>query len=186
MPAWMESLGDFKLGQAVPFEPGQVQARGPVAIRVPDQPPEAAWPLVKDALERAASADCRRAAGAQHMRRFSLHVEYANLHWTQLLLPVYTTFYIDDAGNPRRIILNGQTGAIAGKRLASQRKGWRMAGISALVAIAIFLFSLALFALAAIAPPLSVLGALGMIVAFGVGIFAIVPAIWPWGWNQRQ
>jgi hypothetical protein len=120
------------------------------------------------------------------VRRFTLHAGYANLHWTQLLLPVYTTLYAADDGAPQVIFINGQTGAISGRRLASQRKGWQLAGISAALAAGLFLLSLLCFAAAVLVPPLAALGILGIIVAFGVGLFAIIPAVWPWMWNSKQ
>jgi hypothetical protein len=120
------------------------------------------------------------------VRRFSIRARYQSLCWTQLLLPVYTTLYTADDGSPRMVFINGQTGAISGPRLASQRKGWQLAGISAAIAAGIFLLSLLLFAAAALAPPLAALGILGVIVAFGVGVFAVVPAVWPWWWNSQQ
>ncbi len=182
----MQRAGQFRMEAAVRFEPGLLHSPGQAAVRVPEQPPESAWPQAKDAFDRSASVDCLRAAGAQHVRRFAIHAQYQGLHWTQLLLPVYHTFYADDAGAVHMITINGQSGMVAGPRLASQRKGWQLAGISAVLAALLFLLGLACLVLAALLPPAAVLGILMLIVAFAVGVFAIIPAAWPWQWNSRQ
>lgn len=111
--------------QATAYQPGQVKG---AAFRVPDLPSESAWPLAQAQLDEAASAECRQAAGAQHLRNFGLRADYESLHWTQMLLPLYVIWYTDDQGQPHTLYLNGQSGVIGGKRLVSQRKGGQIAG----------------------------------------------------------
>jgi hypothetical protein len=36
---------------------------------------------------------------------------------------MYTTHYTDDEGNPQVLVVNGETGAIHGPRLASRQRG---------------------------------------------------------------
>ena len=176
-------VGAYKLASARPYDPRQV---GSAALRVPDQDTGQAWPQARDALEAHLSGDCLQAAGAQHLRRFTTRIDYRGQNWTQLLLPLYFSWYRDDDGVRRPVYVNGQSGQIGGVRLASQRKGWQWAGITAAVAVAIFLLALLGFALAAIFPPAAVVGAVLALIALLVGVGAIVPAVWPWQWNRRQ
>ena len=92
----------------------------------------------------------------------------------------------DDDGQPQFVYINPQTGTIGGLRLASQRKGWRWAGISLGLALLALVIGLVSFAASPVLPPLSLLGFLACAAALALGIFAIIPAVWPWQWNRQQ
>jgi hypothetical protein len=175
-------LGGMDFHKSQVYRPEQILQ---AALQVPDVTPEEAWPVARTAFERAAEEECRTAASADHIRNFRIDAGYSNLNWTQLLIPVYASYYSDDDGRPHTLLINGQTGKVSGVRIASQRKGWRMAAIAASAAVAIFILSLVCFSLAVIFPPASALGVLGVIAALALGIFAIVPAVYPWQWNRK-
>jgi len=155
-------------------------------IECPDLPPEDAWPLAKPHIDRAAGEICRKAAGAQHQKNFAIKADYPKQNWSQLLLPAYTTYYLDDEGQPQIVIVNGQTGQIAGPRLASRKRGLRIAGIIAGAAGLLFLLALAGLLLTAVFPPAGIVAALLGVLGFALGIAALVPAIWPAQWNRKQ
>jgi hypothetical protein len=173
----------YHLEQSVPY---QADAVGGACLRIPDLQHTDSWEPAKYALDHAAAADCTKAAAAQHMRNFILRATYNDQNWTQLLLPVFFTYYSDDAGQTHPIYINAQSGAVSGVRLASQRKGWRTAGILAGVALLFFLLCLACFALTAMLPVLAMVGTILAVLAFSLGAGALVPAIWPWQWNRGQ
>jgi hypothetical protein len=176
-------LGTYQMTPAIAYAPSHVAG---AALRVPDLPPESAWPLTQADLDRAAAEECRQAVGAQHLRNFSLRAAYQNLHWTQLLLPLYATYYTDDEGQKHPVYINGQTGTISGLRLASQRKGWMWAGIILGVAAALFVGAVLVSALGMVFPPAIVIGVILGVVAVGLACGAIVPAAWPWQWNRKH
>ncbi len=176
-------IGTCDLSKAIPYHP---DLQSGSILRAPDLQPESAWPAAQYSLNKLTANDCQRACDAQHIRNFSIDAQYNQLHWTQLLLPMFFTFYTDDEGNPHPVFINGQTGKIGGVRLASQKKGWRMAGISLAIGAALLLIGLVCFALSMAVPPLSILGILLVILAFVAGVFAVVPAVWPWQWNRQQ
>jgi hypothetical protein len=176
-------IGPTRREAAVPYRP---EALSQAAIRIPDLHPENAWPLAQTALHQAAAEECRHAAQAQHLRNYAIHPAYANLHWTQLLQPMYATYYLDDQGRPQIVLINGQSGAIGGPRRASQRKGCLLSAIG-LGSSAFFLFIyLLLVLLGKSIPALSSLAVMTICLALGVGLSAAVPAIWPWQWNRNQ
>jgi hypothetical protein len=179
----LKRTGTYRLDQAQAYQPEQVKG---ALLRVPDLPPESAWPLAQVQLDEAASAECQQAAGAQHLRNFSLRADYETLHWTQLLLPLYVTWYTDDQGQPHLLYLNGQSGVIGGTRLASQRKGWQWAGGLLAAATAALLVALVLAGIGLLFPPSLFLGVLLGIVALIVACAAVIPAAWPWQWNRGQ
>jgi hypothetical protein len=176
-------IGIYRLDKAVPYQANQINAS---VLQVPDLQPESAWPSAQSNLNRMAANECQQACAAQHIRNYTIHASYDGLHWTQLLMPMFFTFYTDDAGLPHPVLINGQTGAIGGARFASQKKGWRWAGISVGIAAAFLIAALLCFALSVAVPPLAVLGLLLAIAAFAGFAFAVVPAVWPWQWNRKQ
>lgn len=175
--------GRYQFDQAGPYQPEQL--RGALLL-VPDLPPESAWALAQTQLDEAAANECQQAAGAQHIRNFSLRAEYQSLHWTQQLLPLYVTWYSDNEGNPHLLYFNGQNGTIGGARLASQKKGWRLAGMVLVIAAVVFLAALLFAAVGFIFPPVTILAGLLAIAAMFIACGAIVPAAWPWQWNRGQ
>ena len=178
-----QMTGSFRVDQARPYQPEHI---GQACFRVPDLPPQSAWPLAQANLEQAAGKECVQAAGAQHLRNFNLRASHEFVHWTQLLLPVYLTYYTDDQGNTHPVYINGQTGVTGGLRLASQRKGWFWAGVSLASAIFLFLLGIVSFASMPLVAPLALLGGVLGLVGLALGIFSIVVALWPWQWNRKQ
>lgn len=178
-----QMTGGFRADHIIPYQPERI---GKSFIRVPDLPPQSAWPHAQANLEKAAGKDCTQAAGAQHLRNFNLRAHFESVNWTQLLLPVYVTYYTDDQGIPHPVYINGQTGVTGGLRLASQRKGWIWAGVSLASAIFFFLLGILSFASTPLFVPLGVLGGVLVFVGLVLGILAIVFAFWPWQWNRKQ
>jgi len=162
------------------------QALSQTVIRAPDLHPENAWPLAQTALHQAAASECCQAAQAQHVRNYAIHAAYANLNWTQLLQPMYATYYLDDQGRPQIVLVNGQSGAIGGPRRASQSKGclWSAIGLGA--AAFLLLVYLLLVVLGQSTPGLSSLAVMTLCLALGVGGLAVFPTVWPVQWNRSH
>ncbi len=189
VPALEEHQNRQKMTGAYPTEKSQnfdPQFLGDALFEVPDLPPESAWPLAKPIVDRSAGVICQKAAGAQHNRNFALKAQYQNLNWTQFYLPMYATTYKDDDGQPQILIVNGQTGKITGPRLASRKRGLKIAVTIAAVAGGFFILAilgLLLSMLIPVAAPVAgVLGFFGLL----IGLAAIVPAVWPGQWNRKQ
>jgi hypothetical protein len=179
----LSMVKEYQYNQAVNYSPDPIKG---ASMRVPDLHPESSWPIAQATLNKNCGADCAQAAGAQHDRNFSINASYSNPNWTQLLLPMYSTHYHDDNGNPQMIFVNGQTGNVGGLRLASQKKGREIAGMLILAAAALFILGLLMTFFAALIIPLSIIGILFIVLSVAAGIFAIVTLAWPWQWNRQQ
>jgi hypothetical protein len=175
--------GHYPLDSARAFES---QVLGNAPLEVPDLPPENAWPLAKPQVDKTAGQVCAQAAYAQHFRNFAIRAEYHHLNWTQFLLPLYATHYTDDDGHPQIILVNGQTGQINGPRLASRKRGLRIAGVIAAIAGAFLLMALLALALTLVFPPAGIIAGLLGLVGIPAAIGAIIPAVWPGQWNRKQ
>ena len=180
----LAQTGPSPYDQAVPYSAETLRG---AALRIPDQAPEEAWPQAQSAFERSAAAECQQAASGQHLRGFKLQPAYAGVNWTQLLVPMYVSYYMDDHGKRVAVMINGTTGKISGRRLASPRKGLRWAGVSLLLAVALFVLALAVYALGRGAlPQLTVVSPVLWLLGFLAAGFAAVPAAWPHIWNRRK
>lgn len=131
----ISSLGKFKFWHAGVYEANQVDG---ALIRLPDQSTDNAWPEAKQNLLVRVAHDCALASGGRYTRDFSCNAEFANVHWTKLLLPVYTTWYAEDDGTPVTLMVNGDSGRIIGRNTASTKQALRTALIIALAAILLF------------------------------------------------
>ncbi len=163
---------------------GAPKAPHPI-IRLPSRPTADAWPDTLPGLQNAAADECRKAGGADHFREFRWQAAYANPNWTQLHLPVYTTYYLDDDNRPQPILLNGQTGRLSGARRASMKRAQTTALWMLLAAAAVFGISVLLGLVGVAVPPLLVVGGLGVFVAFVIALGAIVPVWQVWQFNKR-
>lgn len=106
-------------------------------VRLPDNPPDEAWSEAAASLQKAAAHDCQQACDAGHLRQFRWNAQFSQLNWTLLLLPLYSTYYLDDEGRRKPILIHAQTGQVTGTRRVSLK---RTRGYS----LGIFLFSMAI------------------------------------------
>ncbi len=175
--------GGYPFEQAQPFRP---ELLGSADVQLPDLAPQEAWQKAKGLVDQAAGRDCQQALDTRDVRRFALEASYSALNWTQLLMPVYASWYLDEGGKPHPVYINGVSGQVGGARLASPRKGWQAAGISAAVAVLLFLLSLLLFELPPPGSSIITMAQVLTLLAFGAGAFALVPPIWVWQWNHKE
>ena len=177
-------IGRFDLNTQKPFAP---DALAGAVVRLPNRSPEDAWNEAVVAIKASVLQDCRRASEADHIRGFKWSPSFAKQHWTQLLLPVYTSYYLDDDGQAHIVLLHGQTGRLHAVRRASMKRARRLALIILAVTAVLLLLTLALLGLGsagneAILPWAGVLGVLTV----GVGGTAVLPLAYVWIINNLR
>jgi len=178
-----KTLGSYNLTTARSYHS---QGLENAFVRLPNRSSEDAWPEAQPAIQAVAAEECRRAASADHIRQFTWKPEFKQLNWTMLLLPVYTTYYLDDEDKPQPVLVHGQTGRIHGARKASMKRATRAALIVLGIAIFVFILSLLLAAASLLAPPILALAVLGLVVALLVGAGAALPIATVWWFNRKQ
>lgn len=115
-------LGRFEWQGSRPYQPNHITH---ALVRLPNRPPDDAWPEAQQAFMQAAGEECRQAAAANHSRQYKWQPHFSDIHWTQLLYPIYTSTYTDDEGETHTIYIHGQTGNVVGRRKASMKKARR-------------------------------------------------------------
>jgi hypothetical protein len=176
-----KSLGGYDPAGARPFT---AELASEALLRLPARSRQDAWPDALPRLQALAAEECRQAAGANHQRDFRWTPEFHSQNWTILLQPLYTTYYMDDEGQPRPIYLNGQSGAISGVRRASPKRARRRSLTILIIASVIFMISLFLALAGALIPPLLAIGGVGLFAAVLVALSAAVPVMTAWQFNR--
>jgi hypothetical protein len=161
---WRERLGDYDeaLGMVSPTlarrfqraqseqydlhgaQPYQPELLGDTVVRLPNRSPRDAWRDAARGFRDAAADECRQAAGANHIREFGWSPQFGELHWTQLLLPAYTTYYLDDDGAVWRVLIHGQSGRTSGSRRGSLKRARQRALLIVAAALLLALLVVAL------------------------------------------
>lgn len=174
--------GQYNLKRSIAYQPERAAQTG---VQVPDQNPENAWSQARESLNRAAGEECQQAANGQHIRSFGIRAEYCNQHWTQLLLPVFTSYYLDDDGKAHMVFVNGQTGFVGGQKVASLKKGWQVAAVIGVVAAILLVLGLIGIGTGLLIPGAAVVGGALAISGLVAGIAAFIPPIWAWMYNRN-
>jgi hypothetical protein len=176
-------LGTYDSTAARAYESGVILES---SVRLPDRSPEDAWPSAVPALQSAAAEECRQAAAADHIRQFRWSPDYVKRNWTLMLLPMYTTYYLDDQNDPKVILIHGQSGRVTGERRASMRRAQRTSLIFLIVALVIFVIGLLVAAASLVSPDLLVYGGIGILLALFIALLAVVPIGMAWSFNRSQ
>lgn len=174
-------LGTYDSNSAQTFQPGLLKDS---SVRLPNRSPEDAWPAAVPGVLSAASEECRIAASADHIRQFQWTPEYDQEQWTLMLLPMYTSYYLDDENKPRRVFINAQTGNLSGTRLSSMKRARRTSLVILAIAGVVFGFSALLSAVSLLLPVLLVSGGIGFVLAVFIALLAVIPVGLAWYFNR--
>jgi hypothetical protein len=178
-----QRLGGYEVETAVPYHPSHIAQ---TFIRLPNRPPQDAWPDAVPAFLKAAVAECQQASQADHIRDYRWTAEYHNLNWTQLLRPAYASYYLDDDGQPHPILINSQSGHISGSRRASMKRAQRWTLAILAVALCLFLIGVGLALASFFYEAALALGIISLIIALGTAFVALTPLFVAWNFNRKQ
>jgi len=163
----LAQLGNFDTRQLVPYEPAYLAGLRALAY---DVPLEAAWKTARETMREQTWQASRSQASTSQIRNFSMALDFADESWRYVLLPVHVAVY-RYAGEAYQVLVNGQTGTIAGQRPADWTRVWL--AIAAMLAPGVLLSGLGavLLLLAAVLPPSLAFG--GVLLAVGLVLFLI-------------
>lgn len=182
-PQVKQRLGDFRMDKLERYHPLHIEN---AFVRLPDRATDDAWSNAVAAFQSRAAEECREACEANHIRQYRWSAQFENLNWTLLLLPTYTTYYLDDENNYQPVLIHGQTGLISGNRRASMRRAQRTSFIFLGIALVVFLLGLILGALSVPMPPLAPLAGIAVLVGIVGALLAFIPIGVAWDFNRKQ
>lgn len=178
-------------GRLGPLDMSKVQVYQPAVIadtlvRLPNRPPDDAWPDAEIIIRLAATEECRQAAAADHIRRHTWKPTYSGINWTQLLYPLYTTYYTDDDGRKQIIYLHGQTGRLVGRRRVSSKQALKWSLTMGAVAGVCGVLALIAFLVGFVLPDIIFLAGLFFLAGMGTAVFAFMPMLYAWYMNNHS
>jgi len=92
---------------------------------------ESAWEKARGQMREQTRQACMGQASTSRVRNFSMTLDFSDELWRYILLPVYIAAYRYQ-GEVYQVMINGQSGAVAGQRPADWTKVWL--AVAALVA----------------------------------------------------
>jgi hypothetical protein len=176
-------LGNFNLSQPETYQPAHIEQ---ASVRLPDRQPQDAWTEAAAAFQSIGSTEVKQACAADHLRQFRWTATFRHRNWTLLLLPAYTTYYLDDEGQPQPVMIHGQTGRVSGSRRASMQRAQRSSLIFLGVGLIIFLLGLIMGAAAVVIPVLAPFAILGVVIGLPCSLAAFIPIAIAWDFNRKQ
>ena len=174
----VDPLGKFKLWETEVYQP---QHLGNAFIRLPNRSTSDAWAEAEPSFLQLAEKDVEKACDGQHIRQFKWQPNYSQQYWSKLLLPVYSSYYQDDAGKRVPVLIHGRTGQVIGRQVASLNKAKRLSIILGIIAVALFISYLLLFRFSAFAQT-----PLVFFLALIIGLAAIAPVAYVTNLNQSN
>lgn len=129
---------------------------------------EKAWELARQEMREKIKQACMEQASTQQIRNFRMDLDFADESWRYILLPVYISAF-SYQGMTFQVMVNGQSGVIAGQRPVDWTKFW-------LVMAAILSPGILLGLLGLITIPLAGIGsilAVGGFILFIIGLVIV-------------
>lgn len=158
----LNTLQDYDTQALVAYEP---QYLAGFLAQAYDVPLEKAWEEGREQMRADTRDDCREQASTSQIRNFSMALDFSEESWRYILAPIYLTVYQYD-GQPYQVMINGQTGAIAGQRPVDWNKVWLVVGAVVAPGALLTLLGVLAIVLGLLLPP-----------ALGVAAVLLVPGI---------
>jgi Zn finger protein HypA/HybF involved in hydrogenase expression len=129
----LQEIGRYQLDKLVSYDAAFLAG---VQAQAYDIGLEEAWEMGRGQMRERTKQACTSQASSSRIRNFSMNLEFNNESWRYILLPVYLATYRYGTES-YQVVINGQTGHLAGQRPVDWRKIWLV--IAALMAPGVIL-----------------------------------------------
>lgn len=117
-PLLFNQVRHFNLQELVAYEPGYLAG---IQAQAYDVPLDAAWERARQSMRAKTKEACQNQATSRRMRNFSMNLDFSEESWRYILLPLYVAVY-HYHNRPFQILVNGQSGQVAGQRPVDWQK----------------------------------------------------------------
>jgi predicted RNA-binding Zn-ribbon protein involved in translation (DUF1610 family) len=158
----LDRLKGFELNALTPYDPKFLAG---LQARAYDLPLEQAWEIARERMRESTRQACLAQASTNRVRNFNMSLDFSAESWRYVLLPVYVAAYRYQ-GQVYQVMVNGQTGAVAGQRPVDWTRVWLV--VAALLAPGVLLSLIGLLTL--------IFAGLGAVIG-GFGFFLLVVGV---------
>jgi DNA-directed RNA polymerase subunit RPC12/RpoP len=116
-------LGQIKDHDLKALRPYESKYLAGLQAQAYDVPLERAWEIGRQEMREGTRQACLDQASSSQVRNFSMNLDFQDESWRYILLPVYLAAYSYE-DKIYQVMVNGQTGSIAGQRPVDWRKVW--------------------------------------------------------------
>jgi hypothetical protein len=184
----MAALGNFEYKKAVPVatEALLTDSAQPSLVCIPSRDKDDAWPDTLPRFQEQGSEESRLACAADQIREFKWKPEFSDQNWSLFLIPMWSSFYLDDENKPQSILVNGQSGQMSGSRRASMKKARKVSLSILIAALVAFALTVVVGLISIAVPGLMVLAGIGLISSLIIALAAIYPIATAWNVNRER
>lgn len=168
----LKEIAPFRLQALTPYEP--IYLAG-LSAQANVTPLDQAWESARHRMREQVRDDCRSQASSSRIRNFSMNLAYENESWRYILLPVYLAAYTY-LGKTHQVVINGQSGQIAGQRPANWRKVFYLGLAALLPALLLLLLPLLPIPASDFVSALSCFGFLSFLAGLAFVVYMIISA----------
>jgi hypothetical protein len=165
----LSRIKSFDLGDLAPYEPKYLAGLQAKAYEVPL---ERGWEISRQQMREHTRQVCRDQASTSKIRNFSMHMDYSDESWRYILLPVYLAPYSYE-DKVYQVMVNGQTGAIAGQRPVDWTKIWLVIAALLTPGLLLGLIGLITIPFGGIGAAIGIFGFLLLVIGVVIGIIIL-------------
>jgi hypothetical protein len=111
-----------------------------------DIPLESAWENARQRMRETTRQTAMNQTSTSRIRNFSMQLDFKDESWRYILLPLYLAVY-PFGGKDYQVLVNGQSGSVAGQRPVDWNKIWLMSAVLLAPGLLLVLASLMLLLL---------------------------------------
>ncbi len=114
----LQQVQNYDVEALVPYEASFLAG---IQAQAYDVDLDAAWDIGRHTMRAKTKETCKAQASSRRMRNFSMDLAFKDENWRYILMPLYLATYPYGA-ETYQVLINGQTGIIAGSRPADWKK----------------------------------------------------------------
>jgi DNA-directed RNA polymerase subunit RPC12/RpoP len=171
-PVLLTGMQDFDTRDLVPYAPSYLAG---FLAQAYDRSLEAAWDEGRERMRAKTQEACRGQASTGQIRNFSMQLDFSDESYRYVLVPLYLAAYSYE-GQSYQIMINGQTGTIAGQRPVDWTKVWLAIAAMLAPGIVVGLFGVLASILGVALPPSLAAGGVLLIIAFVLLVVGLILA----------
>jgi len=165
-------INDFDLKDLVDYEPKYLAG---LQAHLYDIPLDKAWETGRLQMRENTKSACLEQTSTSKVRNFSMDLDFSAESWKYILLPMYLHAY-RHAGKSYALLINGQSGAIAGQRPVDWNKIWLVIAALLSPGVALGLLGIMTLALVGIGAAIGAIGFFLFIIGLAVSLVILVQA----------